>query len=40
MTDQFTLPTNGSFSFAGRTALVTGGGRGGGEAVARAGAWP
>lgn len=35
MTDQFTLPANGSFSFAGRTALVTGGGRGVGEAVAR-----
>ncbi len=35
MSDHFTLPANGSFSFAGRTALVTGGGRGVGEAVAR-----
>jgi 3-oxoacyl-[acyl-carrier protein] reductase len=35
MTDSFTLPANGSFSFKGRTALVTGGGRGVGEAVAR-----
>lgn len=35
MSDQFTLPANGSFSFVGRTALVTGGGRGVGEAVAR-----
>lgn len=32
MTD---LPANGSFSFVGRTALVTGGARGVGEAVAR-----
>lgn len=30
-----TLPANGSFSFDGRTALVTGGGRGVGEAIAR-----
>jgi 3-oxoacyl-[acyl-carrier protein] reductase len=35
MTQSFTLPANGSFSFAGRHALVTGGGRGVGEAVAR-----
>ncbi|WP_202902400.1 SDR family NAD(P)-dependent oxidoreductase [Sphingobium yanoikuyae] len=35
MTDNFELPANGSFSFAGRTALVTGGGRGVGEAVTR-----
>lgn len=35
MTTSPNLPENGSFSFAGRTALVTGGGRGVGEAVAR-----
>ncbi|MGF7149384.1 3-oxoacyl-[acyl-carrier protein] reductase [Sphingomonas zeicaulis] len=35
MDETFTLPANGSFSFAGRTALITGGGRGVGEAVAR-----
>ncbi len=35
MTDSIVLPGNGSFSFAGRTALVTGGGRGVGEAIAR-----
>ncbi|SHK27235.1 3-oxoacyl-[acyl-carrier protein] reductase [Roseomonas rosea] len=29
------IPPNGSFSFAGRTALVTGAGRGVGEAIAR-----
>lgn len=33
--DSFTLPTNGSFSFQGRSALVTGGGRGVGEAIVR-----
>ncbi len=35
MTVPTQLPSNGSFSFSGRTALVTGGGRGVGEAVAR-----
>ncbi|MGE4409316.1 MAG: SDR family NAD(P)-dependent oxidoreductase [Sphingobium sp.] len=35
MTDNIDLPANGSFSFAGRTALVTGGARGVGEAIAR-----
>ena len=35
MDDNFELPASGSFSFAGRAALVTGGGRGVGEAVAR-----
>lgn len=35
MADIFELPANGSFSFAGRAALVTGGGRGVGEAVSR-----
>jgi 3-oxoacyl-[acyl-carrier protein] reductase len=35
MTTPTQLPANGSFSFAGRTALVTGGGRGVGAAVAR-----
>lgn len=35
MADNFELPANGSFSFAGRVALVTGGGRGVGEAVSR-----
>jgi 3-oxoacyl-[acyl-carrier protein] reductase len=35
MTTPTELPANGSFSFAGRTALVTGGGRGVGAAVAR-----
>jgi len=35
MSDSFSLPANGSFSFEGRSALVTGGGRGVGEAVAR-----
>lgn len=35
MAEQFHLPANGSFSFAGRTALITGGGRGVGEAIAR-----
>lgn len=35
MTETFDLPANGSFSFAGRTALVTGGGRGVGEGIAR-----
>ncbi|OYW85758.1 MAG: 3-oxoacyl-ACP reductase [Sphingobium sp. 32-64-5] len=35
MTEMIDLPANGSFSFAGRTALVTGGGRGVGEAIAR-----
>jgi 3-oxoacyl-[acyl-carrier protein] reductase len=35
MTTPTELPANGSFSFTGRTALVTGGGRGVGAAVAR-----
>ena len=35
MTERLNLPANGSFSFAGRTALITGGGRGVGEAIAR-----
>lgn len=35
MNDLSHLPPNGSFSFNGRTALVTGGGRGVGEAIAR-----
>lgn len=35
MTDNLTLPPNGSFSFAGRTALITGAGHGVGEAIAR-----
>lgn len=35
MPEDFDLPANGSFSFAGRTALITGGGRGVGEAIAR-----
>lgn len=35
MDDLTQLPPNGSFSFNGRTALVTGGGRGVGEAIAR-----
>lgn len=35
MTGDLNIPPNGSFSFAGRTALITGGGRGVGEAVAR-----
>lgn len=35
MTMPTQLPANGSFSFSGRTALVTGGARGVGEAVAR-----
>jgi 3-oxoacyl-[acyl-carrier protein] reductase len=35
MTDGFSLPANGSFSFNGRTALVTGAGRGIGAAIAR-----
>jgi len=33
--NDLSLPPNGSFSFAGRTALVTGAGRGVGEAIAR-----
>ena len=35
MTDNLTLPANGSFSFPGRTALVTGAGRGIGAAIAK-----
>ncbi|HEY0315652.1 MAG TPA: SDR family NAD(P)-dependent oxidoreductase, partial [Sphingomonas sp.] len=35
MANDIELPANGSFSFADRTALVTGAGRGVGEAVAR-----
>lgn len=35
MTDAIELPADGSFSFAGRVALVTGGGRGVGEAISR-----
>lgn len=35
MTTSPALPQNGSFSFEGRTALITGGGRGVGEASAR-----
>lgn len=35
MTQTIDLPANGSFSFAGRTALVTGAARGVGEAIAR-----
>lgn len=35
MSDTFALPPNRSFSFEGRTALVTGAGRGVGEAIAR-----
>jgi 3-oxoacyl-[acyl-carrier protein] reductase len=35
MTDDVLIPPNGSFSFVGRTAIVTGGGRGVGEAIAR-----
>lgn len=35
MTETIAMPANGSFSFAGRTALITGGGRGVGEAIAR-----
>lgn len=35
MTEIMDIPANGSFSFVGRTALITGGGRGVGEAVAR-----
>lgn len=35
MADTFQIPANGSFSFEGRAALITGGGRGVGEAVAR-----
>ncbi|MBA2932471.1 SDR family oxidoreductase [Sphingomonas sp. CGMCC 1.13654] len=35
MDREFALPANGSFSFVGRTALVTGAARGVGEAVAR-----
>lgn len=35
MTQEFQLPANGSFSFEGRVALVTGAARGVGEAVAR-----
>lgn len=35
MSENIDIPPNGSFSFAGRTALITGGGRGVGEAIAR-----
>lgn len=35
MTENFVLPSRGSFSFDGRTALVTGGGRGIGAAIAQ-----
>ncbi|WCT73786.1 SDR family NAD(P)-dependent oxidoreductase [Sphingomonas naphthae] len=35
MTDDISIPPNGSFSFVGRTALVTGGARGVGAAVVR-----
>lgn len=35
MSEPLALPANGSFSFEGRTALVTGGGRGVGEAIVR-----
>jgi 3-oxoacyl-[acyl-carrier protein] reductase len=35
MIDDITLPANGSFSFAGRTAIVTGAGSGVGEGIAR-----
>lgn len=35
MVQDISIPPNGSFSFAGRTALVTGAGRGVGEAIAR-----
>jgi 3-oxoacyl-[acyl-carrier protein] reductase len=35
MTDPVQLPANGSFSFAGRTAMVTGAARGVGAAIAR-----
>ncbi|WP_073139418.1 SDR family NAD(P)-dependent oxidoreductase [Muricoccus roseus] len=35
MVQDVSIPPNGSFSFAGRTALVTGAGRGVGEAIAR-----
>jgi hypothetical protein len=35
MTQAFSLPANGSFSFEGRSALITGGARGVGAAIAR-----
>jgi 3-oxoacyl-[acyl-carrier protein] reductase len=35
MSDDLSIPPNGSFSFIGRTAIVTGGGRGVGEAILR-----
>lgn len=35
MDEQLSIPANGSFSFEGRTALVTGGARGVGEAIVR-----